>query len=176
MHESAGSCSEWNPTSADMRDTQGHLPGALSPTYWGPRSFSHGADVGPQEGGCFAIAPGLLLQSRTVSTDVQKSFALQGWIPSHSPLSWWALPDSTQLSVHCAGWLPFQPGFPFTVLAPLSENNGQPAGLQLFSCKVDYFLLWEKLLFGVSATTVTSVLIPKQYIHHILPCKIKQKT
>lgn len=43
--------------------------------------------------------------------------------------------------------------FPSTVLVPVSVDNGQSAGLQLFQCKTGYFLFWEEFLFGVGATT-----------------------
>lgn len=112
MHECAGSCSEWNPASADLRDTQGGLPGPLSPTFQGPRSFIWGR-CGSTRRLVLCHSPWFLLQPRAVSTNVQKSFPLQGWVPSHYALSWWALPGSIQLSLHHAKLFPLLSSFPF---------------------------------------------------------------
>lgn len=43
----------------------------------------------------------------------------------------------------------------FTVLVPVSMDNGESAVLQLFWCKTGYSLWWEEFLFGMAATTCT---------------------
>lgn len=94
---------------------------------------------------------------------------MQGWLAMVLPLLS-SFPFQPWLSLYCPH-SHISHAVPFTVLVPISVDNGQLARLQLISCKIGYLLLWEELLFEVSITTVTSVLIL-----NILPCKIKWET
>lgn len=88
------------------------------PNIPGPRKLFPWGRCGSTRRLVLCHSPWFLLLPRAVSTDVQKSFPLQGWVPSHYSLSWWALPSFIQLSLHHARLVSH--GAPFTVLIPIS--------------------------------------------------------